>query len=568
MRLGPAVLAATFALCAVLRPAAAQRQPVAVITGTLLGADGAPMKLAHVEVIPAARYREISRTVVRPDGRFATATAERGAIYLRFRGVGHEATLVPLVIASPVAFAVDVRLKHLVYSDSLEHVAAVGDWNGFGATAPTPLARQADGRYTAVVQARADTVAYQLVGLQAGGGGRLPANGTEGEWYAPSPQGGYLSVVRTHAGRATIVLDPAQLDRRPSAFSLTFRGPASPISRQYALWAAWQAQRREYFDSSNAAYGRHDSLRYDWAPVVARRSAALARERDPLLRQMLLLQLLDAAQFGATVPRGIAQRIVREVPPSSPLWCDPDRTPWMIQQAFEIASGNRAEGLDSTAARASLAYLERVVAHNPDSNQQSMALFGALRIARSLSDQPRVSEYYARLVDGYPNAPITALARTRMAPRRLWRVGSEPPAFRFPALDDTTVSYTQASFPGRVVLFDFWATWCGPCVRDLPYLQAAYDSLAGRGLEILSVSFDDRPSDVRRFREGQWRMPWPQAYAPGGTGSAEFRELEVTFLPRMFLVGRDGKVLAVDEGLRAEELLPTLRRFLEAPSAP
>jgi thiol-disulfide isomerase/thioredoxin len=274
-----------------------------------------------------------------------------------------------------------------------------------------------------------------------------------------------------------IVLDPARLDRRPSTFSLRFRGAASPVSRQYALWAAWQEERGEYFDSARAAYARHDSLRYDWGPVVARRLAALAGERDPLLRQMLLLQLLDAAQFDATLPREVAQRIVREVPPSSPLWSDADRTPWMIQQAFEIAFATRTEELDSAAARATLAYLVRVAAEHPDSNQQSMALYGALRIARSLNDQARVSDYYARLVDGYPYAPITPLARARMSPRRVWRVSASPPAFRFPALDDTTVTYTQASFPAKVVLVDFWATWCGPCVGDMPYVHAAHDSL-------------------------------------------------------------------------------------------
>jgi hypothetical protein len=63
-------------------------------------------------------------------------------------------------------------------------------------------------------------------------------------------------------------------------------------------------------------------------------------------------------------------------------------------------------------------------------------------------------------------------------------------------------------------------------------------------------------------------MPWQHAFLPGGFSSAQAQALEVAYLPRMMLLGRDGKVLAVDEGLRGEELMGTLRRALDAAPAP
>jgi thiol-disulfide isomerase/thioredoxin len=137
------------------------------------------------------------------------------------------------------------------------------------------------------------------------------------------------------------------------------------------------------------------------------------------------------------------------------------------------------------------------------------------------------------------------------------------PAFHLAALDDTSVTYTPASLAGKVYLLDFWATWCGPCVGEMKYLQAAHDSLASRGLEILSVSLDRTPADVRRFRTGAWKMPWLQAYVSGASGDPQMRDLEITILPRTMLIGRDGKILAVDEELRGDALLPTLRHALE-----
>jgi hypothetical protein len=83
---------------------------------------------------------------------------------------------------------------------------------------------------------------------------------------------------------------------------------------------------------------------------------------------------------------------------------------------------------------------------------------------------------------------------------------------------------------------------------------------------MLSVSLDTARSEVRKYRDGQWKMPWMHAFATGGWDNDQLKRLEIMMIPRAFLIGRDGKVLAVDNDLRGERLLPTLRKAVEAPA--
>jgi thiol-disulfide isomerase/thioredoxin len=113
-------------------------------------------------------------------------------------------------------------------------------------------------------------------------------------------------------------------------------------------------------------------------------------------------------------------------------------------------------------------------------------------------------------------------------------------------------------------MLDFWATWCGPCITEMPYLHAAYEDWRDAGFTILSLSFDLAPEDVENFRaEGDWPMPWLHTYVEDGADSDLAEELDVVNIPRAILIGRDGTILATNEALRGEKLELTLARVFE-----
>ncbi len=77
------------------------------------------------------------------------------------------------------------------------------------------------------------------------------------------------------------------------------------------------------------------------------------------------------------------------------------------------------------------------------------------------------------------------------------QAGDPAPDFRMPTLDGREV--TLASLRGRVVMLHFWATWCPPCVEELPTVERLHRSLKGRDFELLAVSVDDNAGVVREF---------------------------------------------------------------------
>jgi len=122
------------------------------------------------------------------------------------------------------------------------------------------------------------------------------------------------------------------------------------------------------------------------------------------------------------------------------------------------------------------------------------------------------------------------------------RPGVEVPGFSLPDTAGRTVGL--GSYRGRPVLIHFWASWCKPCRKELPEIEAAYRDLRQQGLEVLAVNAGDDPQTAQAFAERLGlTFPilldehWDTATAYGVIG-----------LPITFFVGRDGKVTDVVAG--------------------
>jgi thiol-disulfide isomerase/thioredoxin len=119
-------------------------------------------------------------------------------------------------------------------------------------------------------------------------------------------------------------------------------------------------------------------------------------------------------------------------------------------------------------------------------------------------------------------------------------------------LDGT--AFDPQTLAGKVVLVDFWATWCGPCVAEMPNIRAQYDKYHAAGFEVVGVSLDDDRAAVADFVATQ-KLPWPVILDGRGPGNSLAERYGVEAIPALFLVGRDGNVLSLQARGQALEAL-------------
>jgi thiol-disulfide isomerase/thioredoxin len=108
-----------------------------------------------------------------------------------------------------------------------------------------------------------------------------------------------------------------------------------------------------------------------------------------------------------------------------------------------------------------------------------------------------------------------------------------------------------ANYKGKVVLVDFWATWCAPCRRELPNVIATYQKYHDNGFDIIGVSLDsDRQALLKFIRQNN--MPWQQFFDGQGWNNKLAVKSGIEAIPMTFLLDKDGKIIG--KNLRGEAL--------------
>ncbi len=135
--------------------------------------------------------------------------------------------------------------------------------------------------------------------------------------------------------------------------------------------------------------------------------------------------------------------------------------------------------------------------------------------------------------------------------------GQEAPEINQPSPDGTNIALS--SLKGKIVLVDFWASWCGPCIKEMPNVVKAYAKYKDKGFEIYGVSLDaEKERWVNAIKkEG---MTWPQVSDLKQWDCQPAKQYGVTSIPATFLLDKEGKIIA--KNLRGDELEKAIENAL------
>lgn len=189
----------------------------------------------------------------------------------------------------------------------------------------------------------------------------------------------------------------------------------------------------------------------------------------------------------------------------------------------------------------------------------------AISMARMLeySSHPKLAleanQRFGEVLAKQTDPQLSSLGKMMQATaRRLGLVGNEM------QLTGTTVGgkpFDWKTYRGRVVLVDFWATWCGPCRAELPNVLNNYETYHDRGFDVVGISVDQDREALDKFLEAN-PVPWTTLHAEGGQHpAAEY--YGVSAIPTTILVGRDGKVVSITA--RGPELTRLLEKLIGPP---
>lgn len=126
------------------------------------------------------------------------------------------------------------------------------------------------------------------------------------------------------------------------------------------------------------------------------------------------------------------------------------------------------------------------------------------------------------------------------------RIGARTPEFRAATLDGSARIKSIADYKGQVVLINLWATWCGPCVIEMPSIQRLYDRYRDQGLKVVAVAVDD-PGYEQRILDFVAEHKLTFEILHEGTGKIE-QAFQTQGIPATFLIGRDGRIRKLSLG--------------------
>lgn len=489
---------------------------------------------------------------------FYTLNLKRGIYLFQFAAVNHEPReeLIWIDDSLTDTLRLHTQLQPIEFIDNPREIIAIGNWGNYEVENSIRFTKVEDNIYRATLPVTKWQLSYQIHGITAS---LQPVNGTDQHYFSYDDSGHYFSVIDTSSKTVAITLNLRTYQNLDSASinpgtQIIENNELQQVIDIFSELSVYKARFTRAYYQSYLEHGHLNAMQFDFKDDLLRiQEVIFDKSSSEKVISATGLYLFDLMSNGA-IPdsEAVIHTVLESMDAKSPLW---NYRPFYLFAAFG-AIYDLEPYID---------YLEMVQSHFENRQIVSASTFLLMRAYYDSGQFNEASSMFTRLQKEFKDIDYAEWATQIFNPDTEIYPGVQAPDFSVSSLTELAEPHKLSDYSGSYLLLDFWATWCSPCIEEMPNLHKAWEQYGGDSFTILSLSFDDNREFVNGFRKNRFPMPWNHAFVEGNFESELAQKYDISGIPKIVLIDPEGKIVSEGIRLRGENLKRTLEYYLVEP---
>jgi thiol-disulfide isomerase/thioredoxin len=521
------------------------------------GSDNQSLSISHIfidnlNIIPS----DTTIYQVPSNSKINISLPSNGYYFIRVSGGNHKP--IEFYYYLDTAFSnsniIQIKLEPITMEINEPDLKITGNFNNY---TYSPMLKVSDSVYEFEIQSNLDTIEYEIMGITKN---EHSVNGTMADGYRLDGAGDYYSQIFNHKGDKNhkIILDLNKYSS-PSNPNVNFNNEYQKEyyeTQKFKYFSFDQPQKVSPITFRDTLYTILDNLKELYLSSTFEPTKKLLANKYLIYNAVgysyNFIKILGIKLLPFESDKEFIQHLLYFLQPTDPSWC-----------LYKFDGGT--------------IFISSLIAFNDYKNEYFNSFLNSCNnqdiIKKELEnaigyyteakpDLEKVEYFYRYYISLFPNTHRTFEIEKILKKQAKLSVGSIIPAFKVKSYN-SDVYITEKDLMGKYTLIDVWATWCGPCVKNIPNIIDAYDKYKYESFQILSISLDDNIEKLEAFFNRNYIFPWLNAIEPSGLNSKLAKKWEFNGVPVLLLVGPGLRILATDVELRGDNLFKTIDKYLQ-----